>query len=279
MLHLSNVDFLRLEATVWVAISNTHIPAYDFQFYPLFAADRPYRREAVPVVARIGAIGDYEALYHTYAENGFLLINDMEQHRLASELSEWYPLISDLTPKSKVYEHFPSQEALYADFTFPVFIKGNRQTARHDSALSIAHNEADFDRIHKAYAEHPILHWQHVVCRQYIALQKIGGEALGRLPLSFEFRTFWWKGKLVGAGHYWSQFAAYQWTGLQQQEAIAVASAAVERLKVPFIVVDMALTDDGRWIVIECNDAQESGYCGADRAGLWRNIIATERGD
>lgn len=32
-----------------------------------------------------------------------------------------------------------------------------------------------------------------------------------------------------------------------------------------------------RWIVIECNDAQESGYAGASAIGIWQNILTIER--
>ncbi|MDK2123050.1 ATP-grasp domain-containing protein [Parachitinimonas caeni] len=46
-----------------------------------------------------------------------------------------------------------------------------------------------------------------------------------------------------------------------------------QRLKVPFLVVDIAKMQDGRWIVIECNDAQESGYTGIVPQLLWRQVL------
>ena len=54
---------------------------------------------------------------------------------------------------------------------------------------------------------------------------------------------------------------------------IAVAEDAATRLRVPFLVVDFARTLDGRWIVIECNDAQESGYAAVHPASLWRSVL------
>jgi len=42
---------------------------------------------------------------------------------------------------------------------------------------------------------------------------------------------------------------------------------------VPFLVVDVAITAKGRWIVIECNDAQESGYAGVSPLALWTSIL------
>ena len=53
-----------------------------------------------------------------------------------------------------------------------------------------------------------------------------------------------------------------------------VEDKTASRLAVPFLVVDFAKCSDGRWIVIECNDAQESGYTGIPLYNLWRQILA-----
>jgi len=45
---------------------------------------------------------------------------------------------------------------------------------------------------------------------------------------------------------------------------------------VPFLVVDVAQTEAGRWVVIECNDGQESGYAGVSPFGLWQKIVDLE---
>lgn len=54
---------------------------------------------------------------------------------------------------------------------------------------------------------------------------------------------------------------------------LALAQEAGARLKVPFLVVDFVKTTEGRWTVIECNDAQESGYAAVDRVSLWRENL------
>jgi hypothetical protein len=53
-----------------------------------------------------------------------------------------------------------------------------------------------------------------------------------------------------------------------------MAREAVRRLNVPFVVIDIAKTADGRWIVIECNDAQETGYTGLPAKALWERVLA-----
>ncbi|HKQ90284.1 MAG TPA: ATP-grasp domain-containing protein [Blastocatellia bacterium] len=39
-------------------------------------------------------------------------------------------------------------------------------------------------------------------------------------------------------------------------DGFAVANQVAKRLNVPFLVVDVAKTMAGRWVAIECNDAQ-----------------------
>ena len=276
---LRGMDMFRVNGAVWVASRTIHVPAYDFSFEPLLQLDRPRLEGVHPIVGRVGAIPDYEELFQQLEGIGFELINSPTQHILASELEHWYPLMKEVTPRSHVYDQFPEIDTLLAAFSLPVFIKGNRQTAKHKADLSIARTREDLERIAKAYREDPILHWQKVVVREFVGLAPLEGDSLGKVPLSFEFRTFWWKGQLVGEGHYWSQFIEYSWTEMQRKAALDIGEWVANRVEVPFLVIDLALTKDGRWIVIELNDAQESGYAGVDAFRLWRNIVELEGTD
>ena len=270
---IREIDFFRLESSVWIAEKKTRIPAYDFQFEPLFRTDRPSNVQKVPTIARIGAIADYEKTYRALLAFDFELINTPAQHQLASDLASWYPLIKDLTPRSKVYQTFPALLQAQQDIGFPMFIKGSRQTAKHNPALSIAHNEEEFLYIQQAYQADPILHWQKVVCRELIPLKRMTHQVADKVPISFEFRTFWWNSRLVGEGHYWSQYLDYRWTDTERATALRIAEVVTKRLEIPFLVIDLAMTASGQWIIIECNDAQESGYCGVQPMKMWRNII------
>ncbi len=277
MTELRNIDFHNLESTIWIANKVLNVPTYDFQFEPIFKTNRPRIQNDVIVTGRIGAIDDYENVYNKLLNYGYKLINNPNQHQLASELEFWYPILKEFTPKSKVYETFPSIEEFLEDFKFPIFIKGNRQTAKHNPELSVAKSINDFQRISIAYQNDPILNWQKIVIREFIELKPLKVSAIDKVQISFEFRTFWWKQELVGAGHYWSQYLDYDWTTDQKQEAINLAKNAVQLLDVPFLVIDLALTAENQWIIIECNDAQESGYCGINPLSLWKEIVKIEK--
>lgn len=271
------VDFFQLESQFWVANKTQHIPAYDFMFESFFEVKRPRNDQEVSIIARMGPLADYELTYSAFLDIGFKLIHTPEQHRLISELENWYPPLKDLTPKSRVFAQFPLFKDLQDDFTFPLFIKGNRQTAKHDASLSIARDPDEFEKIRKAYQLNSILHWQKVAIREYVPLAPLSKTVVHKLPLSYEFRTFWWKGQCVGSGNYWSQYVDYQWTPNEEREALKVAQLAALRLQADFIAIDLAFTQKGEWIIIECNDAQESGYCGVNPVRLWRKILEIEK--
>ncbi|MEO1165708.1 MAG: ATP-grasp domain-containing protein [Chloroflexota bacterium] len=171
----------------------------------------------------------------------------------------------------------PSLETIIAEFDFPFFVKGARQTSKHQKSLSIIENADAFANLVQQYKNDPILHWQDVVVREYLPLRPIANDNSDSIPPSFEFRTFWYKGQLVGAGHYWFEMPAYKWSASEKADALAIASQVAQRVDVPFLVVDVAQRTDGQWIVIECNDGQESGYAGISPITLWRNIRDIEK--
>ena len=125
------------------------------------------------------------------------------------------------------------------------------------------------------YKQDPILRWQQLVCREFVQLRPVPSEPTEKIPPSFEFRTFWWQGHYLGAGQYWS--TSYNWNLEEEKAGLAKAQEAALRLNLPFVVIDVAQTITGEWIVIECNDAQESGYAAVSPFALWQNLIDEER--
>jgi hypothetical protein len=139
-------------------------------------------------------------------------------------------------------------------------------------------SDSDFLAAKERYAADPILGWQDVVCRKSVPLRPVAeAEAdATKMPRRFEFRTFWWRGQLAGAGRYWWEGPAYDWSESERTAGLSVASEAARRINVPFLVVDIAQTESGAWMVIECNDGQESGYAGVSPLGLWQKNIDPE---
>jgi len=275
---MSRSELLFIDDSIWVLQTLTGIAAYDFDFRPVFACRTPWQRPApLHAIARIGSIVEYDELWRVAREQGIRLVHTPDQHRRASLLSKWYPLLSDLTPRSRIFATSPSVDEVEAEFGWPLFIKGDRQTSRHRRALSIVRSRDELVVAIRSAGRDSILRWQPLACREFVPLRLVEDQHPERIPSSFEFRTFWWNGVLVGAGRYWWEGARYDWTGEEQASGLAVAGEAARRLNVPFLVVDIAQTADGRWIVIDCNDGQDSSYAGASPIGIWHRIITLER--
>lgn len=272
-------DLIELEATIWVATHPVGLPSYDFDFDLYLACrrrplDRP---EQVVAIGRLGVISDYDAATRDLGADGIVLANSAAHHKLASDLPEWYPRIAELTPRSVWYDVRPSSIDVESNFDWPVFVKGARQTSRHRAAVSIVGSAADFERAMDDYAADPILHHQQIVVREFVPLRPVNVEMGERIPASFEFRTFWWRGGLAAADRYYGGLVPYDWTDLERIEGLNVARRAARAIAVPFLVIDIAQTAEGEWIVIECNDAQESGYGGVERLALWQEVLEIER--
>jgi len=265
-------DHIRLSERLSLLVRRVGVPQYDFDFRTYLRVSSIFERStSPPALLRIGAIEDYQNLETEIAATGFNLLQSYRQHLLASRLPEWYPVLSDISPASKWYSKLPSATQIGETLGWPVFIKGERQTSRHSASLSIARTPSEFDRICRNWRNEPILHWQKMVCRKFLSLQRIGTSRGDEVPPSKEFRAFFYKGQLVGIGTYW-QNVAWQPKPSERQGAIELASEAARRLRVPFLVVDVALTEQGSWVVIECNDGQEAGYASINPLGMWQRI-------
>ena len=276
---MANDQFI-VSDCLWLLTEPTGVASYDFGFRDFFPCRTPYEAPSgLPGVLRIGPVKDYAAIHALAQQDGIELIHTPAQHDLCSLLPHWYPALAGVTPRSRWFSGLPSLADIEAGFRLPVFIKGARQTSRHSASLSIVRSNEDFERVAARYAEDDILHWQEFVCREFVELRPVAEDkSFGdTISPSFEFRTFWWRGELVGAGRYWTDVPTYDWTSAERTAALAVARVAVDALRCGFLVVDVAQTLDGRWIVIEVNDGMESGYAGASPFAIWQEIIEMER--
>lgn len=266
------MNIARIEGKLYVCSETLSISTYDFDFDLNFHCDHPYRIEKeAPCILRVGPIPDYTEQFHEKLDLGLRLVNSPEEHTLASELESWYPHIQALTPRTLVFDALPSAAQIESHFDWPIFMKGSRQTSKHNPDLSIIRSRAHYEVAARQYRNDPILHWQKPVIREFVPLMPVAGSVPGKVPPSVEYRSFWWRGECVGWGPYWYQVDRYACG--DEAAGLALARQAAALVKVPFLVIDFAKAADGRWIVIECNDAQESGYVGVAALAMWRRVL------
>ncbi len=272
------LDVFLLDDILWIVAADTGLAHYDFPFQTFFPCRHPWQRpDPIAAVGRFGATVNYVELYQRLLASGVRLIHSPEQYQLASDLCRWYPHIQDLTPRSLWFDTPPAASEIGQRLDWPIFVRGSRQTSRHKAGRSIVRSATEYASIAEQYCQDPVLHRQPFVCREFIDLRPVPSVPTEMISPSFEFRTFWWRGQYVGAGPYWAAVARYSWSQQEERDALRVAQAAAQRLQLPFLVVDVAQTAKGNWIVIECNDAQESSYAGVAPVTLWQSILASER--
>jgi hypothetical protein len=135
---LDDLNVILLEDILWIVAANIAVPRYDFAFEKLFACRHPiYLPEQIQAVGRFGVTDDYRDLYSSLKAKGISLIHTPDKHRLASELICWYPFLKDITPRSVWFDTPPEAGEIEKHFSYPVFIKGSRQTNKHKADLSI----------------------------------------------------------------------------------------------------------------------------------------------
>lgn len=273
---LDGLDLFELEGIVAVAAAPVGLASYDFDFRSTFFCRSLIYGSSRHVIARIGAIDDYEGTFAALEAAGIRLVHDPAQHALAASICGWEPLLRGLTPETLVADELPPVAEIAERFGWPLFIKGDRQTSRHRAELSVARGPEDYLRISQAWKSDRILHWQKAAIRRFVPLRKVGDRPEG-IQASFEFRVFCWRGEVVGYGPYWTSHA-YRANPHEAEAICDLAARAARLVDVPFLVVDIAQTATGEWIVIECNDGQESSYGGVVPLGLWQRIVDVERG-
>lgn len=259
-----------------VAILNrkTGNDVYDFDFRNNYECKSVVSEIGPPVVLHIGAVENYAEVERILESLGMKLLICEAEHLLCSTIEKWYPALKEKTPFTIIYDELPPVEDLLKDFSFPVFIKGNRQTNRHKKSQCIIEDADRYDALRNEWGRDRILSWQKVAVREYIPLQVIDKDSFpDMVPISYEFRFFYFEGKCMAYGPYWYMGGNYSLPDNELQNVLKLTDWAAQRLGVIFPAIDVAKTASGEWIIIEVNDAQESGFVGANPLVLWNSTI------
>lgn len=106
---------------------------------------------------------------------------------------------------------------------------------------------------------------QGVVLRQYVPLQTFEVGVTG-VPITNEWRIFYYRGERLAHGYYWGPNIE-NWAPVVaatpdfEAKGLPFADAVAQRLvdKTPFVVLDIAKDETGRWWVVELNDGSQAG--------------------
>lgn len=251
-------------------------------------------RTAIPhgslVIPRYAALPFYTELERDLAVNGSRLINSHSVHAFIADLREWYSLIEEFTPKTwRRWDNLPEGMSFV--------VKGVTNSRKSDwRRRMFAENRTRVRDVVVTLLDDALIADQGIVVREFVPLRTFATGVNG-IPITNEWRFVCLNGKIVDSGYYWASEPGYEWSGVDEgvhlpapgtpAPAPAGAVALVEKVlakieansieyigaKVPFVVIDVGekaspdgkyLFDEnhlpsGEWIVIELNDAQQSG--------------------
>ncbi len=186
-----------------------------------------------------------------------------------------------LSPINNVYEHYYIAGMEWYDdiklYTFPTYfniidipesayplvIKGKTNSRKFEwDTKMFAKDKKEVYNITSELLNDPLIGTQGLVYRQYVPLEtyEIG---INSIPMTNEWRCFFYKGILVDYGYYWAclddldkiNSKDFEETGLY----LAYSVAQIIKEHTNFYVIDIAKDINGKWWVVEINDGQMSG--------------------
>jgi len=223
------------------------------------------------VIGRYSVLPMYRQLEADIKHVGGTLVNSYRQHQYVADLQNWYADIEDLT--------FPTWFNIpyLPDNCGPVVVKGatNSKKDRWNTHM-FANNKQEAIQVSNRLLDTWIGEEQTLYARKYVPLVQFA-TSFNEQPITLEYRFFCLYGKIMASGYYWAAWTEELKGKLPVSiptEATQLVEKTLERIKenVNFVVVDVALAQNGVWYVVELNDGQMSGLSDCDPNVLYSNM-------
>jgi hypothetical protein len=221
----------------------------------------------------------YSRLHDALLRREVRLINDPAAYSYCHELVGWYRDFADITPRTAVLplsgppDFAAIREALRPFSGAAIILKDYVKSQKHywNEACFIpsAADDATVERVTRRFLE---LQGDSfvggLVYRQFIELEPIGFHPKSGMPLTLEYRIFYFDGRPMYSMPYW-ETADYK----DARPPLDRFSEPASRVKSRFFTMDVAKAKNGDWILVELGDGQVAGLpehanCDAFYGGL-----------
>jgi hypothetical protein len=207
----------------------------------------------------------YTALYESLLSRGLALVNTPEQYVHCHYLPASYDVIAGHTPETvwltgaAIHDEAAVQAALARFGDAPVIVKDFVKSRKHEwleaCFIPSAADGVAVRRVVRTFLERQGADLAGgLVFRRFVRFKPIGSHPKSGMPLSREFRRFYFDGALLAQFPYWD-------TGDSRGEAPpADLFADIARsVRSRFFTMDLAQQEDGRWLTVELGDGQVAG--------------------
>lgn len=223
------------------------------------------------VIGRYSVLPYYQELQNDVDHVGARLINNLKQHRYIADLRNWVEDLRELTPKTWYRLEEVDEEG-------PYVLKGKTNSRKFDwKTHMFAADRKAAGEVHWRLSTDGLIGGEHqdIYVRKFVPLKTllIG---INNLPVSVEFRFFCAYGEVICGAFYWSNYVddlpEVPNVDLVPREFLREVLRRIGD-RAPFVVVDVAQTATGEWIVVELNDGQMSGLSENDPLLLYRGLL------
>ena len=231
------------------------------------------------VIGRYSVLPYYNELEKDLTCLGSKLVNTYREHSFIADITQWYPYLEGLTPKTwtSAYE-IPFEEQ------GPFVIKGKTNSRKHSwNKRMYAETRGDIGRIMSSLYDDCLIAEQGTVIRKYEPFDIIL-RGMNDLPITHEFRIFVYGQTIIDDGFYWSShldeiasklgdvpsLEDYNYKNVYStiMEAIGCLSKFSNSM---FYTLDVAKMGE-EWRVVEINDGQMSGLSCIDPESFYSKL-------
>ena len=210
----------------------------------------------------------YKKLYDDLLSKNYVLINNPAEYQNCHYFPDSLRFISSYTPKT-IFQKIKSEndeESINALIEKakvfcgkPVIIKDFVKSEKHywDSACFVedsSNTEKLRETIHNFMELRGDAFNEGIVIREYVKLNVLTNHSKSGIPLSEEYRLFFFRKKLLSVYNYWEE-GNYNAQKPDTNEFEKLA----QNIENNFFTMDIAKNTDGNYIIIELGDAQVSG--------------------
>lgn len=207
----------------------------------------------------------YSVLYNDLLSKNFKLINTVEEYQNCHYLPDSLKFIQDRTPRT-VFEKFDNENSIDKVIEKSkifgqksVVLKDYVKSEKHDwETACFVLDASDSDKLKQTIYKLIELRDKYlnegIVIREFVELNDLTIHSKSGMPLTEEYRLFFFNKKLVGIYDYWEE-GEYKLSKPYTTEFEEIA----KRVESNFFSMDIARQKNGELIIIELGDGQVAG--------------------
>lgn len=232
------------------------------QYFDVFIS-----RTAIPkdsfVIGRYSCLPYYHELVEDLSHLNSYLVNSLYEHQYIANFDYYYDIAKFTFPT-----WFQLSDVPFSKRDKPFVLKGKTNSKKFQwNTHMYAENFQKAVHLSAELMNDPFIGPQGLIVREYIPLETFEF-GVNDIPMTNEWRIFFYKNKMITYAYYWGILENLNIIEQIQpdfiQNGLPFAQQVAQEISefTNFFVLDIAKTQEGKWLLVEVNDGQQSGLNG-----------------